>query len=277
MTAPTIVDWHARFGFGRPRPVNLIQAVFIHTTENSAATSAENVAQYQLNTRSGSYHYIADRTKLVLCNTDDWLTWSVGNRGNDVGLHISIVGRAAWSRDQWLSEEQAHGTLSRVAWQIARWCKAYNLPVAYVPGLALRRGDKGISTHDAARIAWGVTDHTDPGPGFPMDVMLTLVEDHINPPTEKDDMTFTADDRAKLDRVHHELTHQFGSRVDPDAPNPYRDTSIGYILEIDKKIERGDVEHLAARLDRIEAAIEHIEDATTRIEDALDRLAGGTA
>ena len=270
MTAPTIVDWHARFNFGDLRHVSRIQAVFIHTTENSAATSAENVAQYQLNTRSGSYHYIADRTKLVLCNTDDWLTWSVGNRGNDVGLHISIVGRAAWSRDQWLSEEQAYGTLSRVAWQIARWCKAHNLPVTYVPGLALRRGDRGISTHDAARIAWGVTDHTDPGPGFPMDVLLTLVEGHINPPTESDDdMTFTADDRAKLDRVHHELTHKFGSRVDPDAPNPYRDTSIGYILEIDKKIERGDVEHLAARLDRIEAA-------TTRIEAALDRLAGGT-
>lgn len=256
---PTIVDWHARFHFGGPRAVNLIQAVFIHTTENSAATLAENVAQYQLNTRSGSYHYIADRAKLVLCNTDDWLTWSVGNKGNTVGLHISIVGRAAWSRDQWLSEEREHGTLSRVAWQIARWCKAHNLPVSYVPGLALRRGDRGISTHDAARIAWGVTDHTDPGPNFPMDVLLSLVEGHINPPNESEaPVSFTAADRAKLDRVHHELTHRFGSRVDPANPDPYRDTSIGYILEMDKKIERGGVEHLADRLDRIEAAINRL-------------------
>lgn len=266
MTAPTIVDRHLDYHFGGHRDVSRIQAVFIHTTENDASTDALNIVNWQTNPasdgfESGSYHVIADRNKLVLCNTDDWSTYSVANIGNLVGLHLSIVGRASWSRDKWLTEEREHGTLSRAAWQVAQWCKRHRLPVTYVPGLALRRGDKGISTHDAARIAWGITDHTDPGPGFPMDVMLTLVEGHLNPPTEKDDMTFTADDRAKLDRVHHELTHKFGSRVDPAAPNPYRDTSIGYILEIDKKVERGGVEHLAARLDRIEAA--------------LDRLAGG--
>lgn len=267
MTAPTIVDRHLDYHFGGPRDVSRIQAAFIHTTENDASTDALNIVNWQTNPQSdgfesGSYHTIADRTKLVVCNTEDWWTYSVANIGNQVGLHLAIVGRASWSRDKWLTEESEHGTLSRAAWQVAQWCKRHRLPVVYVPGLALRRGDKGISTHDAARIAWGVTDHTDPGPNFPMDVFLTLVNGHINPPNESESpMSFTDADRAKLDRVHHELTHQFGSRVDPDAPNPYRDTSIGYILEIDKKIERGGVEHLVDRLDRIEAAI--------------DRLAGG--
>lgn len=263
MTAPTIVDRHLEYHFGGPRDVSRIQAVFIHTTENDAATDALNIVNWQTNPESegyesGSYHTIADRKKLVLCNTDDWWTYSVSNIGNQVGLHLAIVGRASWSRDKWLTEEREHGTLSRAAWQVAQWCKRHRLPVVYVPGLALRRGDKGISTHDGARIAWGVTDHTDPGPNFPMDVFLTLVNGHINPPTESDDMSFTAADRAKLDRVHHELTHEFGSRVNPDDPAPYRDTSIGYILEIDKKVERGQVENLPARLDAIDAKLDQL-------------------
>lgn len=261
MTAPTVLDWHLRFNFGHSRPLSAIQAMFIHTTENAASTSAEDVAAWQIKTESGSYHQLVDRTKVLIENTDDWVTWSTGNRGNDVGLHVSVVGRAAWSRDQWMQEEANHGTLSRLAWVLAKWSKLHDLPLKYVPGLALRRGERGVSTHDAARIAWGVTTHTDPGPAFPMDVVLKLAADILDTshsPIESDPMTMTPEQSAKLDRVHHELTHEFGSRVNPDDPAPYRDTSIGYILEIDKKVERGQVENLPARLDAIDAKLDQL-------------------
>ncbi|MDD2326621.1 MAG: C39 family peptidase [Alphaproteobacteria bacterium] len=52
--------------------------------------------------------------------------------------------------------------------------------------------------------------------------------------TKEDDMAFTEEDRALLKRVHHELTHQFGSRY-PEST--YRETLVGYILELDRKVE----------------------------------------
>ena len=43
----------------------------------------------------------------------------------------------------------------------------------------------------------------------------------------------------KTRQIHHELTHQFQSRyVGTDGKqSPFRDTLIGYVLEIDRKLE----------------------------------------
>lgn len=236
----TILDWSQKFGFGAPRPVSKIRNIFIHTTENSFATPAENVASYQIRSQSGSYHQLIDRSKVLIENTDDWLTWSTGNKGNDVGLHLSFVGYARSTRAQWLEEEKNYSTISRAAARVAAWSTKHNIPLVYVNGGGLLAGRRGVSTHDAAR-AWGGTDHTDPGAGFPMDVLLEKAEKIKNPPqaAQKADDMFTNDDRKKLDRIHFELTHRFDSRADLDAGKkvPFKDTAIGYTLEADKKLE----------------------------------------
>lgn len=186
-TAPPIIDWHLRYGFGSPRSTAGIRAVYVHTTENDPSTDAENVANYQLRKQNGSYHYIVDRTKLLFCNTDDWRTYSTANLSNNNGLHISFVGWAAdpkrntkMLRADWLAEEKNYRTLSRGAWQIARWCKKYNIPPTYIFHPALVDGAKGITTHNESRLAFGVTTHWDPGPDFPMDVLITLVKQFLN-------------------------------------------------------------------------------------------------
>lgn len=173
VSAPTILDWTSRFTFGRPRDVNRLIGVCIHTTENDPTTPAENVATYQINSESGSYHVLADREKLLRENTDDWQTWSTGNQGNDLLLHLSFVFRAHFSRTQWLAEETM---LRNGAWQVAQWLKKYGWPnkratVAQLPG---------VTTHDDTRV-WGGTDHTDPGPNFPWDVFLRYVDEAMLP------------------------------------------------------------------------------------------------
>lgn len=176
---PKIIDWSSRFDFGSPRSTSNLQAVFIHTTENRIGTPAENVANYQIGAKNGSYHYLADASgKLLRENTDDWVAWGTGNRGNDVGLHISFVANAALTRAQWIANMPM---LRAAAWQVARWCRAYGIPAQFVTPSQLRGGIRGISTHDGARQAWGVTDHTDPGPNFPMDVFINLVKQELNP------------------------------------------------------------------------------------------------
>ncbi|MDZ4236176.1 MAG: hypothetical protein U1C73_21030, partial [Dietzia sp.] len=58
-------------------------------------------------------------------------------------------------------------------------------------------------------------------------------------PPREDDM-FSDEDRKMLARVHHELTYRFESRYeDPETgeKSTFRETLVGYILELDKKLE----------------------------------------
>ncbi|HHI6724364.1 TPA: N-acetylmuramoyl-L-alanine amidase [Staphylococcus aureus] len=258
-----ILDWTQKFAFGGPRPESKIRNIFIHTTENQWTTRAEDVALYQIRSQSGSYHRLVDRNKVVICNTDDWLTWSTGNYGNDIGLHLSFVAYAASTREQWLAEERAHGTITRAAEQVAAWSKKHNIPLVAVDGAGLRAGTRGVSTHNAARV-WGNTDHTDPGAGFPMDVLLEKAKNLQSqaPTAKKEDEMFTDKDREKLDRIHHELTHRFDSRADLDAqkPTPFKDTAIGYALEADKKLELAPGTKLATAFDALTGVLKQIRD-----------------
>ncbi|MBC3186279.1 N-acetylmuramoyl-L-alanine amidase [Corynebacterium sp. zg-331] len=168
------VDWSPRFSFGGPRPVGALRGVCIHTTENDPGTPASAVADYQIRSQSGSYHMLVDSAGTRLReNTDDWITWSSGNQGNNLLLHISFVFRAHYSRAQWLAQEKM---LRAGAEVVAYWCSRYDWPVKQV-GVG---GLPGITTHDATR-AWGGTDHTDPGPNFPWDVFLGYVREAQGP------------------------------------------------------------------------------------------------
>lgn len=167
------VDWSPRFGFGWPRSLSGLRGVCIHTTENQPGTPAENIAQYQINTETGSYHVLVDSTgKRLRENTDDWATYSTGNQGNNILVHLSFVFFAGASRAQWLSQDKM---LRAGATVVAHWCRTYKWPVKHVNV----NGLPGITTHDATRV-WGSTDHWDPGPNFPWDVFLRYVNESIN-------------------------------------------------------------------------------------------------
>lgn len=176
--AANVLDWTARFAFGRPRPTHQIRNIIVHVTVNAPGTPAENVATYQINSRSGSYHELTDTTiKHLIENTDDWLTWSSGNYGNDIGLHRSFVMWGTETRAQWL---QYDAMLREAAKRDAEWCKRYNIPPVKLTAADLRAGKRGFAGHLETGQAWGGTDHVDPGTGFPWDVYLGYVRDYIN-------------------------------------------------------------------------------------------------
>lgn len=166
------IDWSDRFSFGGPRATSGIIRIVIHTTENDAATHAEDVAQYQINSETGSYHNLVDSRGIsVRCNTDDWITWSTGNNaGNQFGLNLSFVARAAWTRDQWLAQDKM---LRRGAKVAAAWVTDFNIPLRKVDGRT-----PGFCGHGDLRI-WGGTDHTDPGLNFPWDRFMQMVMDEM--------------------------------------------------------------------------------------------------
>lgn len=167
------LDWSPKFGFGGPRSLSSIVRIVVHTTENDASSTAEAVANYQINSQTGSYHNLVDsRGVSVRCNTQDWITWSTGNNaGNLYGLNLSFVARASWSRVQWLAQDRMLRRGARVA---AAWVKDRGIPVTKVDGRA-----NGFCGHGDLRI-WGGTDHTDPGPNFPWDVFLAYVRQEVS-------------------------------------------------------------------------------------------------
>lgn len=201
---PFTADWSERFGFGGPAPVSRIQGVCLHTTENDFTGSAEGVANYQL-THNSSYHVIVDAAgRRLRCNTDDWTVWATGNRGNDVLLHLAFVARARFTRQQWLGQD---GLLRSGALYVAHWAHVHKIPVVALTPTQLRAGQRGITTHDGTRLAWGGTDHTDPGPGFPMDVFIRYVREYLAgiPAKPKSGDEMTPEQARQLEYVYGQL------------------------------------------------------------------------
>lgn len=161
------------------RRQGLIKRIYIHTFEGRDL-DAIAMAKYQLSPAAGgSYHIVIDVNGMTAReNDDDYIPWSAGYKANRDGIHISLAGQAAFSRDKWLSRGKQ---LNKLAEVVAAYCKAYGVPAIYRNAEDLKADRWGISTHADAAIAWRETDHTDPGKGFPMDVLVDKVNALLHP------------------------------------------------------------------------------------------------
>lgn len=161
------------------RRQGLIKRIYIHTFEGRDL-DAIAMARYQLSPAAGgSYHIVIDVNGMTAReNDDEYIPWSAGPKANRDGIHISLAGQAAFSRDTWLRRGKQ---LDKLADVVAAYCKAYGVPAIYRNAAALQSDRWGISTHADAAIAWRETDHTDPGKGFPMDVLIDKVNQRLHP------------------------------------------------------------------------------------------------
>ncbi|MGO3325305.1 N-acetylmuramoyl-L-alanine amidase [Gordonia sp. (in: high G+C Gram-positive bacteria)] len=163
-------DRSSEFGFGSSRPTSGIVGICIHTTESgksATATSAtaDSVTTYQVNSQTGSYHVMVGVDgKRIRQNTDDWVTWSTGNKGNNILLHLCFVGNASQTRAEWLAQDKM---LRAGATVVKYWADKYGIPLKKVTAAGL----PGILGHVDTRV-WGGTDHTDPGANFPYDKLI---------------------------------------------------------------------------------------------------------
>ena len=177
------IDLHHLIPFGRPTPLPK-KVIIVHTTENAPGTPSRNIIDYQVRTQSGSYHRLVDSTgKITMANTDDWQTWSTGNKGNDIALHVSCVAQAKMTREQWLAQPKMLEGVARV---IAHWSKKYQIPLVKLSRAELGAGKYGVAGHLEAQV-WGNTTHWDPGYHFPYDVVLKRAAE-INAPTKGPDV-----------------------------------------------------------------------------------------
>ena len=122
--------------------------------------------------RTGSYHVVIDASgQSGRENDNEFIPWAAGWNGNRVGLHASLSGRAAFTREQWLGRGAQLAELAR--W-IAHEARANAIPIQKVVGVR-DPVVRGVCGHADISQAWpNDTDHTDPGSGFPWDHVLSL-------------------------------------------------------------------------------------------------------
>lgn len=185
----------------------------IHTFEGQDLP-VERMTDYQSgrlpHQRTGSYHVVIDAAgRSGRENDNEYIPWAAGWTGNRIGLHVSLAGRAAFTREQWLARGPQLVELAR--W-LAHESKANGIPLTVVPVDGIRGTGKGVCSHaDIARAFPKETDHTDPGPGFPWDHVLALARNggmSPNPSHTTPERTLTMDPQQahQLDDVTEQLT-----------------------------------------------------------------------
>lgn len=167
-------------GYTRGRPLGPPIWQVVHDMEASEYSGrAESTAAYFANPgdgRSVSAHYSWDNNSGVQSVLLRDSAWTVGSReGNYLGINHEFAGFARQTRAQWL--DPFGWAMFRTSAPIIRKDNAkFGIPVRRLSVAELRAFRKGFTSHNDLRLAFGGTTHTDPGPNFPWDVFLQIVE-----------------------------------------------------------------------------------------------------
>lgn len=226
--------------------------VLLHTDESvriayGVAWTAKRLAEYQQSpSAGGSYHVGIGRAgDTARINDDEFSPWATGNRNNFDAYHICLNGWARADRREWLSYA---AQIEKTAQVIAHYCRKYSIPCRWVTGAEMARGIEGVADHNESRIAFGNTDHTDVGQNYPKDELIKRANQILSGTGAETNLIMEGFTVAQIDRLYHELTNLFGSRVEKST---YKDTTVGFALNTDASLFRSE-----QRLDRVAAKLE---------------------
>lgn len=165
-----------------------IKLVVLHSTESPCAPGvAHNVAAWfgGSSAPEASSHYVVGPDLVVQCVDEGDTAWHAPPV-NDYSIGIEQTGRAAFKDADWQSEA-AQAMLERSAQLCADICSRNNIPAVFVDADGLVRGEGGITTHVCVTNAFHKSDHTDPGPNFPIDAYMARVAELISAPGDSSD------------------------------------------------------------------------------------------
>jgi len=152
-----------------------IDWIVVHDMEApETAATAENVARmFATTARQASAHYNVDNDSIVQSVLDKDVAYHAPG-ANAKGIGIEHAGYASQRPENW-DDAYSRAMLARSAVLVRELTTKYGIPVQFVDAAGLRAGKRGITTHAEVSKAWGKTDHTDPGPHFPMGAYLQAI------------------------------------------------------------------------------------------------------
>ncbi len=170
--------WFGLVPPGRPRTVRLI--VWHDMEYDETLTAAEDVAHYFATTdRQASAHVCIDADSVVQCVPDSDVAYAAPGCNAD-GIHLELAGRARQTREEWL-DDYGRRLLDRACEVAAQYCVKYDIPPVHLTDAELAAGAKGMVGHAQCSAVYKKSDHTDPGPNFPWDLVVagTLAHYHL--------------------------------------------------------------------------------------------------
>lgn len=232
-------------------PVTLI-AVHTNEGDNPAFETtdhrAENLAAW-MDGQPVSYHKIVDDDSVVNYVPDVRMSWALRS-GNSRSLNVCFIGRAAWTRGEWLQ----HDRMLRMGGDIVRnWSIIHGIPARKLTPEQVNRDQRGVIGHWDWTIGKRDGSHTDPGPGFPWDLFMRYV--NAQTPEGDDDVTTIPEIRKLLE--------EHAQRKDDLSPSRRVDT--GYARDQ----AHDDVMELARNL---VVKFASLETALANIKTQLDEL-----
>ncbi len=172
------------------RPVSLLA---VHTAEG-ARTARALAAYFYRDDVMASSHDAIDGKETIHMVPYHRASWTLRS-GNPISDNVELCGFARWSRGQWLSTGVVDGVgnpramLGRLADWIRVRARARGIPVRKLSVVELSQGHWGVIAHDDWTRAKNDGTHWDPGPGFPWDVVMAMVNPPEPDPIQEDDMS----------------------------------------------------------------------------------------
>jgi N-acetyl-anhydromuramyl-L-alanine amidase AmpD len=120
-----------------------------------------------------SAHYCVDADTVVQCVREKDIAWHArGGHADSVG--VELAGFARQTAKHW-ADRYSTAVLARAATLVADVCRRRRIPVRWLLADDLRADRRGITGHVEVSRAYGLSDHWDPGPGFPIEGFLDRV------------------------------------------------------------------------------------------------------
>lgn len=131
----------------------------------------------------GSAHYVCDIGETVQCLSESTIGWHAPPNPHSLGIEICADGGShasfripghAYTREQWL-DPRVWPAVEKAAILCRRLCDKYNVPKRKLSAADLKAGRRGVCGHVDVTDAWHQSDHDDPGPWFPWDKFMAVV------------------------------------------------------------------------------------------------------
>jgi N-acetyl-anhydromuramyl-L-alanine amidase AmpD len=161
----------ARWHGGAQKPV----AVVIHGTVSPCDTGRARkvAADFAGTATKKSAHYTVDPGETVQSVADHVVAYHCGH--NTGSIAFELCDPQTGSGKRW-SDKAHQAMLDRAARDVAQTCLAYDIEMTHVSVASLKaKGPHGIYDHNASRLAFGETTHTDVGPDFPWESFMADV------------------------------------------------------------------------------------------------------
>ncbi|MEO6205030.1 MAG: peptidoglycan-binding domain-containing protein [Mycobacteriales bacterium] len=165
---------------GYSRGKGQVNWLVLHTAQGSR--TVQSLGNYFAGTKAGSSNGGVDEDEYaayVTYNNTAWTNPPINTQSDT----LELCGFAAWTRAEWLTEHP--GMLEMAARWIAWRASVRGIPIRLITGADAANGKSGILDHKRVNDAFGKSNHTDVGPGFPWDVVISRAQEIALPPQPK--------------------------------------------------------------------------------------------